>query len=88
MAAAANDPVLLDELRQAFAESLFNQIGLMERSRCDGNWNVAVMRIKGLAAGFYAEELMDLSDEALDSAPGDPAILRKLKAYHKRFNEG
>ena len=43
------------------------------------------MRLKGLGASFHAETLIDLAEEALDSAPGDPAILRKLRAFLASF---
>ena len=68
-AAAGQDEALLDELRAAFAESVDRQIDLLKRARCDGNWNVAAMRLKGLAASFHAEGLIDLAEEAVTSAP-------------------
>lgn len=80
-AAAGNDPVLLTELRAAFGESMGVQLDLLRRARCDGNWNVAAMRLKGLAASFHSEKLIDLAEEALDSAPGDPVIIRKLEKF-------
>jgi HPt (histidine-containing phosphotransfer) domain-containing protein len=80
-AAAGDDLSLLRELRTAFVESIERQIDLLHRSRCDGNWQVAAMRLKGLAASFHAEPLIALAEEALDGAPGDPVILRRLKAF-------
>ena len=85
-AAAGDDHALLAELRLAFSESLERQVDLLSRARCDGNWNVAAMRLKGLAASFHAEQLIELSDEALDSAPGDPVILRKLDRFVTEFS--
>ena len=85
-AAAGEDIALLAELRCAFAESLERQVDLLSRARCDGNWNVAAMRLKGLAASFHADQLIELSDEALDSAPGDPVILRKLNRFVTEFS--
>ena len=76
--AAGYDPELVRELRAAFIESAERQVDLLGRARCDGNWHVAAMRLKGLAATFHADGLLELADEALDSAPGDPAILRRL----------
>ncbi len=84
-AAAGNDPELLTDLRRAFAESLAQQVDLLGRARCDGNWAVAAMRLKGLGASFHAEELVKLADEAMNSAPGEPAIVRKLKAFAEFF---
>lgn len=78
-AAAGHDPELVRELRAAFIESAERQMDLLGRARCDGNWHVAALRLKGLAASFHAEGLIDLAEEALDGAPGDPAILRRLR---------
>ena len=80
-AAAGDDPLLLAELRRAFMDSLARQVDLLSRARCDGNWQMAAMRLKGLAASFHAESLTELAELALDSAPGDPAIVRRLQAY-------
>lgn len=80
-AAAGDDPLLLAELRRAFVESMARQIDLLSRARCDGNWQMAAMRLKGLAASFHAEPLTDLAELALDAAPGDPVIVRRLRAY-------
>ena len=51
-AAAGDDEVLLGELRRAFIESLARQVDLLSRARCDGNWQMAAMRLKGLAVSF------------------------------------
>lgn len=77
-AAAGDDPALLSELRAAFVESLTQQIDLLRRARCDGNWHVAAMRLRGLGASFRAPELVRLAEQALDGAPGEPGVLRKL----------
>lgn len=85
-AAAGDDPALLGELREGFIQSLAGQVDLLHRSRCDGNWQMAAERLKGLGASFHAGELVVLAEEALDGAPGDPAILRKLGALATRFS--
>lgn len=85
-AAAGDDTALLAELRSAFVESLERQIDLLKRSRCDGNWNVAAMRLKGLAASFHASGLIALADEAIASAPGEPTIIRKIEHFLADFN--
>jgi hypothetical protein len=77
-AAAGDDPELLAQLRSGFVESLLHHLDLLRRARCDGNWEVAAMRLKGLGASFHAPELIRLADEALNSAPGEPTVLRKL----------
>jgi len=87
-AAAGDDPQLLAELRRAFVESLSRQIDLLSRSRCDGNWQMAAMRLKGLAASFHAEPLTDLAELALDTAPGDPVIVRRLQHYLLEIDPG
>jgi len=84
-AASGDDPALFAELRQAFVESLARQIDLLRRSRCDGNWHVAAMRIKGLAASFRADPLIALAEDALEAAPGDPAVVRKIQNFLDEF---
>jgi hypothetical protein len=86
-AAAGDDSSLHAELRQAFADSLEGHIDLMRRARCDGNWQVAAMRVAGLAASFHAEQLAELAEEALDGAPSDPVVLRRLQEFHREFAE-
>jgi HPt (histidine-containing phosphotransfer) domain-containing protein len=84
-AAAGEDAALFRELRQAFIESLSRQIDLLRRARCDGNWQMAALRLKGLAGSFQAWPLIVLAEEALDAAPGDPVVVRKLQAFHDDF---
>ena len=84
-AAAGEDPALLAELRAAFVESLTQQIDLLRRARCDGNWEVAAMRLRGLGASFHAPELIRLAELALDGAPGEPGVLRKLDRFCAEF---
>lgn len=78
-AAAGDDAALMAELRSAFLESAEKQVDLLRRSRCDGNWTVAAMRLKGLAASFHADELCDAAEEALVCAPGEPTVVRKIE---------
>ena len=84
-AAVGSDADLMGELRAAFLESAARQADLMSRSRCDANWQFAASRLKSLAASFGAVGLMALADEALDGAPGDPVVLRKLGAAIEDF---
>jgi hypothetical protein len=84
-AAAGEDPALLAELRGAFAESLDHHLDLMKRARCDGNWVVAAQRLKGLAASFHALDLVELADRAIDSAPGDPTVVRGIERFRDTF---
>ncbi len=84
-AAAGEDAALFRELRLAFIESVERQVDLLRRSRCDGNWRVAALRLKGLAASFHADPLLVLAEEALDGAPGDPAVLRRIASFIGEF---
>ncbi|WP_296680184.1 Hpt domain-containing protein [Novosphingobium sp.] len=86
-AAAGEDPALFSELRQAFIESLSSQIDLLRRSRCDGNWQIAALRLKGLAASFHADSLIDMAEEALDAAPGEPGVVRRMQAFLDDFSQ-
>ena len=78
-AAVGSDGQLMGELRAAFVESAERQVDLMSRARCDANWQFAASRLKSLAASFGALGLIELADEALNGAPGDPVVLRKLR---------
>jgi HPt (histidine-containing phosphotransfer) domain-containing protein len=77
-AAVGDDPSLVKELRAALIDGACNYADLLARSRCDGNWQVAAHRLKGLAASFGAVELMQAADFALESAPGDPVAVRNV----------
>ena len=85
-AAAGEDGALFAELRQAFSESVARQLDLMRRSRCDGNWEMAALRLKGVAASFHAEQLIALAEEALEGAPGDPTVLRRIQGFLDDFS--
>jgi HPt (histidine-containing phosphotransfer) domain-containing protein len=84
-AAVGSDSELMMELREAFIESATRQLDLMGRARCDANWELAAARLKSLAASFGSLGLLALADEALQGAPGDPVVLRKLAAAVRDF---
>ena len=77
-AAVGSDRALIADLRRAFFESAQRQVDLLARARCDANWTMAALRLKGLCASFGVNKLMNLADEALETAPGDPVILRRI----------
>ena len=77
-AAVGADSDLMAELRAAFLNSAARQLDLMGRARCDANWVVSSSRLKSVAASFGVTGLAAMADEALEGAPGDPAILRKI----------
>lgn len=85
-AAAGDDPALLAELRGAFCESIARQIDLLKRSRCDANWLMAAQRLKGVAASFHAQQLIGLANEAIETVPGDPAVIRRLERFYTDFS--
>ena len=84
-AAAGEDLALLAELRAAFAESLAQQVDLLRRARCDGNWEVAAQRLKGLGSSFHAPELVKLADQAVAGAPVLPGVVGALAALVAGF---
>ena len=79
-AAVGEDHALIADLRVAFMESATHHVDLLSRARCDANWELAAWRLKGLAASFGLTALMAMADEAAQSAPGDPRIVRRLRA--------
>lgn len=87
-AAVGSDSALMAELKTAFVDSVARQLDLLGRSRCDANWEIAASRLKSIAASFGATGLIALADEALDGAPGDPVVLRKIAASLDEFAEG
>ena len=78
--AAGDDEALVLELRRAFEDSARRQIDLLSRARCDANWLYAALRLKGIAASFGASEVQRLAEVAAEGAPGDPVVLRELRA--------
>lgn len=77
-AAAGDDGALIADLRGVFLESARNHADLLGRSRCDANWHLAAGRLKGLAASFGMNELVDLAVAADTGAPGDPVVQRRI----------
>lgn len=76
--AAGEDGALIAELREAFLQSARRHVDLLARSRCDANWTLAAGRLKGLAASFGMDGLVDLALEAETGAPGDPVVQRLI----------
>ena len=77
-AAFGDDPAMAMDLRGAFTGSARDLSDLMRRSRCDANWEMAAIRLKGLAATFGIIPLIQLAEVAIEGAPGDPAVLRQI----------
>ncbi len=66
------------DLRTAFTGGARDLSDLMRRSRCDANWEMAALRLKSLAATFGIIPLIELAEQAMAGAPGDPAVLREI----------
>jgi HPt (histidine-containing phosphotransfer) domain-containing protein len=79
VAAVGDDAGLIEDLRVAFMESAERDIDLLSRARCDANWKIAAWRLQGLCASFGVTSMIALAQEAEVSAPGDPAIVRRLR---------
>ena len=79
-AAFGDDPAMAMDLRTAFTGSARDLSDLMRRSRCDANWEMAATRLKGLAATFGIIPLIQLAEAAIEGAPGDPAVLRRINS--------
>ena len=77
-AAFGDDPAMAMDLRTAFTGSARDLSDLMRRSRCDANWEMAAIRLKGLAVTFGIIPLIQLAEAAIEGAPGDPAVLRRI----------
>lgn len=79
-AAIGDDPAMAADLRTAFTSGARDLTDLMRRARCDANWNMAALRLKSLAATFGIISLIQLAEDAMAGAPGDPAVLRQINA--------
>jgi len=86
-AAAGEDAGLHAELRALFADSVERQLDLLSRARCDGNWHVAALRLKGIAASFHALPLIEIAEQAIEGAPGEPGVLRRIRGFLDAFSD-
>ncbi len=79
-AAVGDDAALAAELQASFIASASALADLLGRARCDANWTGAALRLKGLAATFGVIALIRLAEAAIAGAPGDPVVLRQIRA--------
>lgn len=79
-AAFGDDPAMAADLRKAFTDSARDLADLLRRARCDANWEMAALRLKSLSATFGIIQLIELAEEAMAGAPGDPAVLRAINS--------
>lgn len=80
--------MLRAQLFASYLDSLDHHRDLLGRARCDGNWRMAALRLKGLGASFHDSALMELAEQALDGAPGDPRVLRLLALHAEAMRAG
>lgn len=86
-AAVGDDPALIAELRFAFLASANAHSDSLGRARNDADWQKAACRLQSLAASFGAMRLTELANEAMESAPGDPAVLRRIDRAIALFSD-
>lgn len=84
-AAAGSNAALIDELRDAFAESAHRALRAITSAQTDADWHAATQRLRGLAASFGAVRLMALAEEASQAPCGDGRILQRLRRAVSRF---
>ena len=77
-AAVGDEPALIADLRGAFLDSAQAGLESLMRAQSQGEWEMAALRLKGLAASFGAVRLMSLASEAA-SAPGNADVVRTLR---------
>lgn len=77
-AAVGDDPALLEELRSAFIDSAATHARALALARTEPSWQLAALKLQGLAASFGATDLMKRAGEAASAAPGDPVTLRRV----------
>lgn len=78
-AAVGDDPVLIAELRAAFLAGVDNSLTALAQAQDEAAWRDAAWRLKGLAGSFGAVRLMELAKRVVDGAPGDPALLKRVR---------
>ena len=47
---------------------------------------MGALRLKGIAASFHAEPLLVLAEEAIEGAPGDPSVVRRMAQFLDDFS--
>lgn len=78
-AAVGDSPTLIAELRDAFVQSLVRQLEALETARTADAWIDAAHRLRGLAASFGADEVMDAAADAVHCRPGDRIALERMR---------
>ncbi|MEN2786657.1 Hpt domain-containing protein [Sphingomonas qilianensis] len=84
-AAVGDEPVLIAELRDAFLDSVRRGLDGLEAAHSIDAWQIAALRLKGLAASFGAVRLMAIAGEAAGAVVQDVVVLRKLRRAVERL---
>lgn len=74
-AALGDDHALVAELRTVFLDSARKHFRIMADAGSDADWRDAALRLKGLAASFGAENLMDAAGRAAERRGPNPECL-------------
>jgi histidine phosphotransfer protein HptB len=74
-AALGDDQALVAELRAAFLDSARRHFCALAEAESDREWRDAALRLKGLAASFGAESLMEAAARASESPGPSPQSL-------------
>jgi HPt (histidine-containing phosphotransfer) domain-containing protein len=86
-AAVGDDPALIAELRFAFLASAHAHADSLGRANGDADWQKAACRLQSHAASLGATRLTELAGEAVESAPGDPTVLRRIDRAIAMFSD-
>jgi hypothetical protein len=84
--AVGDDPAVAAELHATFVHSANELADLLQRARCDANWSMAALRLKSLSATFGVIPLIELAEQAMAGAPGDPAVVRDIRSVITALN--
>lgn len=79
-AALGDDQVLLSELRGAFLDSAARHVEALREAQSDEDWRDAALRLKGLAASFGANALLEQAGRASRTSCGDRKALAGVQA--------
>ncbi len=78
-AAVGDSPILIEELRHAFVEALERQLAALEKATTAEAWANAAHRLRGLAASFGADSVMDAAADAVHCRPGDRQVIARIR---------
>jgi histidine phosphotransfer protein HptB len=77
-AALGDDPVLVADLRQAFFDGIARHLAALDEAMDDGAIRDAAARLRGLAASFGADRLMQALTPTIETGRITPAQRRRV----------